>query len=120
LHVKGDVDARFDGQECCRKAARQKRGYYTCPPDPQGSGGNSRLLHAQSFTTNRGGYTFGDTLFKSKIEIIEQLHGDYLRSRHWHIVGRDGPLVVIERDDNKLTLSIPVGRAIKGNFGSLL
>jgi hypothetical protein len=64
---------------------------------------------------------FGDTLFKqSKLEIIEQLHGSYLKSRHWHIVGRDGPLVVIERDDNKLRLSLPVGQAMKGNFGRLL
>jgi hypothetical protein len=35
-------------------------------------------------------------------------------------VGRDGPLVVIERDDNKLRLSLPVGQAMKGNFGKLL
>ena len=56
----------------------------------------------------------------SKLEIIEQRHGAYLASLHWHIVGRDGPNVVIERNDAKLSLSIPVGRAIEGNFGRLL
>lgn len=56
----------------------------------------------------------------TKLEIIEQRHGEYLRRHHWHIVGRDGPNVVIERDDGKLSLSLPVGKAIEGNFGRLL
>lgn len=65
---------------------------------------------------------FGDylKLKQSKLEIIEQRHGGYLASRHWHIAGRDRYNVILERDDGKLSLSVPLHRAVEGNFGRLL